>query len=67
RETAVEAGVNFATIGNVPGHRYNSTFCPACGEILVERVGFSVLANNVTGGSCKFCGRNLPGIWEQES
>jgi len=61
---AREAGINFVTLGNVPGHRYNSTFCPACEEKLIHRVGFSVLANNIEGGRCKFCGEELPGIWE---
>jgi pyruvate formate lyase activating enzyme len=64
RAIAKEAGLNFVTLGNVPGHRYNSTFCPGCGERLIHRVGFSVLANHVEGGRCRFCGRNLPGIWE---
>jgi pyruvate formate lyase activating enzyme len=61
---AREVGINFVTLGNVPGHRYNSTFCPACGEKLTHRVGFSVLANNIEEGRCKFCGKQLPGIWE---
>jgi pyruvate formate lyase activating enzyme len=61
---AREVGINFVTIGNVPGHRYNSTFCPDCGEKLIHRVGFSVLASNIEEGRCKFCGKQLPGIWE---
>ncbi|MCL0078929.1 AmmeMemoRadiSam system radical SAM enzyme [Dehalococcoidia bacterium] len=61
---AREVGINFVTLGNVPGHRYNSTFCPACEEKLVHRVGFSVLANNIEKGRCKFCGHKIPGIWE---
>jgi len=58
------AGVNYVTIGNVPGHDYGSTFCPACRERLVHRVGFSVLANNIESGECRFCGQAIPGIWE---
>jgi pyruvate formate lyase activating enzyme len=60
---AREAGINFATIGNVPGHRYDSTFCPACKERLIHRIGFSILANNVEEGQCKFCGKRISGIW----
>jgi len=33
---AREAGINFVTIGNVPGHCYNSTFCPNTGERLIH-------------------------------
>ncbi|MCI2424603.1 AmmeMemoRadiSam system radical SAM enzyme [Candidatus Acetothermia bacterium] len=64
RRIAREAGINFVTIGNVPGHRYNSTFCPGCGKKLIHRVGFSVLANKIEDGRCKFCGKAIPGIWE---
>jgi pyruvate formate lyase activating enzyme len=61
---AREAGIHFVNIGNVPGHRYGSTFCPTCGERLIYRVGFSVLANNVHEGRCRFCGRQIPGVWD---
>jgi pyruvate-formate lyase-activating enzyme len=61
---AKEVGINFVTIGNLPGHRYDSTFCPACGQKLIHRVGFSVLANNIEEGRCRSCGEEIPGIWE---
>jgi len=61
---AREVGISFVTIGNVPGHRYDSTFCPACEEKLIHRVGMSVLANNIEKGRCRFCGREIPGVWE---
>jgi pyruvate formate lyase activating enzyme len=61
--TAKEVGLNFVTLGNVPGHRYNSTFCPACDKKLIHRIGFSVLTNDVEDGHCKFCGQEIPGIW----
>jgi len=61
---AGEVGLNFVTIGNLPGHRYDSTFCPNCGERLIHRVGMSVLANNIVEGRCRFCGEEIPGVWE---
>jgi len=61
---AREVGINFVTIGNLPGHRYDSTFCPACEEKLIHRVGISVLANNIEEGRCRFCGEEIPGVWE---
>jgi len=66
---AKEAGINFVTIGNVPGHRYNSTFCPDTGERLIHRTHFRVLYNKIevcpqTGvGRSPFSGRVIPGIW----
>jgi len=63
RQIAVEAGLQYATIGNVPGHRDNSTFCPKCGERLIHRVHFQVKQNNLAKGACKFCGQKVPGLW----
>ena len=57
-------GLEYVTIGNVPGHKYNSTFCPNCGERLIHRIHFTVLSNNLTEGNCKFCGHKIPGIWK---
>ncbi|HIP96020.1 MAG TPA: AmmeMemoRadiSam system radical SAM enzyme [Anaerolineae bacterium] len=63
---ADEEGLQFVYIGNVPGHRRNSTFCPGCGECIIERVHFFVFALNVVDGKCRFCGREIPGIWWAE-
>jgi pyruvate formate lyase activating enzyme len=61
---AREAGINFVTIGNVPGHRYNSTFCPDTGERLIHRIHFTVVYNKIVDGTSPFSGRPVPGIWE---
>ena len=63
-EIAREVGLEYVTIGNVPGHKYNSTFCPACGEQLIARTHFEVLDNNIDDGRCRYCGEEIPGIWE---
>ncbi|MBT9165925.1 MAG: hypothetical protein DDT25_00588 [Chloroflexi bacterium] len=61
---AREVGINFVTIGNVPGHRYNSTFCPCTGERLIHRTHFAVIYNKIVDGRSPFSGRPVPGIWE---
>lgn len=63
REIALEVGLHYVSIGNVPGHMANSTYCPKCGNILISRIHFFVLANNIVEGRCKFCGHKIPGIW----
>lgn len=60
---AREEGLKYVYIGNVPGHNYNSTFCPNCKKRLLHRTHFSVLENNIREGKCKFCGAGVPGIW----
>jgi len=61
---AREVGINFVTIGNVPGHRYNSTFCPDTGKRLIHRTHFTVIYNRIVDGRSPFSGRPVPGIWE---
>lgn len=60
---AEKAGLKYVYIGNVPGHRYNSTFCPDCEKKLIHRVHFSVLENNIENGKCPFCNHGITGIW----
>lgn len=61
---AKEAGLDFVSVGNVPGHKYNSTFCPNCEERIIHRVHFSVVSNDIVNGKCKHCNHNIPGIWQ---
>ncbi len=62
REVAMEEGVRFVYIGNVPGHPANNTYCPACGEAVIVRQGFAVTEYHLQGGICT-CGKPIPGVW----
>jgi pyruvate formate lyase activating enzyme len=62
-QIADDAGLKYVYVGNVPGHPRNSTYCPDCGEKLIERVHFAVRALEISNGACRFCGCNIPGIW----
>lgn len=63
REIALDAGMKFAYIGNVPGHPAESTYCPGCGKLLIKRFGFTVEEYHLKSGFCPFCKRKIPGIW----
>lgn len=59
-------GLRFVYAGNLPGATgaWESTYCPGCRALLVERRGFHVLRNRLTaGGGCPDCGRAIPGVW----
>ena len=64
-DIAKSAGIRYVYIGNVPGHRCENTFCHACGRRVIERKGFSILANHLNGNSCSFCGTTIPGVWKK--
>ncbi|MEW6231737.1 MAG: AmmeMemoRadiSam system radical SAM enzyme [Chloroflexota bacterium] len=64
QQIARAAGLRFVYVGNVPGHRGQNTYCPRCGKLLVERVGFEVKQNRVAGGKCPYCGEAIVGRWQ---
>jgi len=60
-ETARHAGLNYVYIGNVPGHKYENTYCPRCGELLIGRYGFGITRWNLTEDMrCPKCGEKIP-------
>ncbi len=54
-------GLKYVYLGNLPGHPAESTYCPGCGKILIERRGYQIYQNNLKGNRCKFCNREIPG------
>lgn len=64
REIATKEGLKFVYIGNVPGHKNNSTFCPQCNKRIITRSHFSVIDISIKNGKCKYCGYPIPGLWD---
>lgn len=62
-EIAKAEGLQFVYQGNVRHHEYENTYCPACGQLLIERVGFQVERNSLSTGKCPGCGTAIPGVW----
>jgi pyruvate formate lyase activating enzyme len=58
-------GLEFIYAGNVPGHPYDNTYCPACNTMLIQRMGFDVLANRIHSGRCPKCQREIAGVWKE--
>lgn len=62
RKIAMDEGLYYVYIGNVPGEEEN-TYCPSCGKLLIERKGFSVVTMLVEEGVCTYCGQPIKGVW----
>jgi len=59
-------GLNYVYVGNVPGHRYENTYCPKCNQPLIKRYGFSVTEYSVGSDKrCPYCGEDIPIIGPQ--
>ncbi len=64
-EIGAAEGLRFVYAGNLPGQvgKWENTYCPGCGELLIERYGFRVLRDRVADGHCPRCRRFIPGFW----
>ncbi|NOY25945.1 MAG: AmmeMemoRadiSam system radical SAM enzyme [Oligoflexia bacterium] len=64
RRRALDAGLHHVYVGNVSGGDGESTWCPHCGELLIERAGYRILADHLSGtGRCPRCQQAIAGVW----
>jgi pyruvate formate lyase activating enzyme len=58
-----DAGLRFVYVGNVPGHRWENTYCPDCESPLIVRWGLGLTRYRLEQGCCPDCGLAVPGVW----
>jgi pyruvate formate lyase activating enzyme len=64
RAIALANGVRYAYTGNVHDTRGGSTYCPSCGEPVVERDWYRLGAYRLTDeGRCDRCGTSIAGVF----
>ncbi|MGB9073532.1 MAG: AmmeMemoRadiSam system radical SAM enzyme [Terriglobales bacterium] len=64
-----EAGLRYIYAGNLPGQvgELEDTRCAQCGELLIERYGYSIRQYRLTpAGNCPACQAALPGRWSRQ-
>ncbi len=59
-----KAGLNYVYGGNIYVSDLEATYCCACGQSLIERMRFSITANNISEGKCINCGHKVDGVFE---
>ncbi|MBR5503211.1 MAG: AmmeMemoRadiSam system radical SAM enzyme [Methanobrevibacter sp.] len=58
REIAIGEGLEYVYLGNMPAD--NNTYCPECGELLIERARYCNRdKNKIRNGHCANCGHKL--------
>ncbi|HLA83442.1 MAG TPA: AmmeMemoRadiSam system radical SAM enzyme, partial [Thermoguttaceae bacterium] len=69
-EIARDAGLRYVYTGNVADVEHQTTYCPNCGGVVIERDGYELRRWALKGGRCAHCsadvaGRfdNAPGQW----
>jgi pyruvate formate lyase activating enzyme len=63
RNIARDAGVHYVYTGNLPGDEGENTYCSNCSNLLINRYGYKIIANNLSGSSCPGCGKILEGVF----
>jgi len=64
RQIALDSGLHYVYMGNVPGHSGGNTTCPNCKKMILGRVGYQVFENHINQGTCEFCGTPIAGVWK---
>lgn len=57
---AIETGLRYAYVGNVPGHRFEHTYCPSCNKTVVARNGFGIEKWDLNEHNECSCGQKIP-------
>lgn len=60
-EKAKKNGLKYVYVGNVPGHKWENTYCPNCENLLIERFGFET-KSNIKENKCPKCGEVVEGF-----
>ena len=73
RKIALEQGLRYVYPGNVRDVQNQSTWCPGCGELLIERAWHQLGRYRMSGNCCGACGTEIaghfdaaPGTWGQK-
>jgi len=62
RQMGIKAGLKYVYEGNVPGEGGENTFCPSCGQMLIERAGFFLNKIQMKNSHCLKCNALIAGV-----
>ena len=65
RDIAMQSGVDYVYAGNIIDRESNSSWCPKCGHLLIERQSYQLGEWGLTPeGHCEKCAHPIPGVFE---
>lgn len=65
-EQAKEVGIKYAYVGNVYDVERQSTYCPGCGQCLIERDWYELGKYQIKDGGCSKCSTKIAGVFENK-
>jgi pyruvate formate lyase activating enzyme len=63
RDIALKTGIKYVYEGNVPGEGGENTYCPQCGELIIERTGYYIKQNRISDSRCFNCRVEIEGVF----
>ena len=67
REIARSKGLHYVYTGNIHDTKGGSTWCPGCGELLIEHDWYELGEWNLEDGRCRFCSYQIAGRFEDHA
>ena len=67
RQIGLEAGLKYVYIGNVPGSGAENTYCPGCGNSVINRFHYNTRVRLIDGNRCAYCHEPIDGIFPKKS
>lgn len=64
-EIAQDAGLRYVYTGNVPDVEHQTTYCPNCGGVVIERTGYELTRYALKGDRCAHCSAPVAGRYDQ--
>lgn len=64
REIGLKAGLRYVYTGNIPGEGGENTYCYGCGELLIQRLGYTIRSYKLKDGQCPHCQAMIDGVWK---
>ncbi len=65
REVALQQGLRFVYVGNVNDDIHQSTYCPSCKGLLIQRNWYELGEYHLQQNSCGHCGAKIAGVFEK--
>ncbi|MCX7913058.1 MAG: AmmeMemoRadiSam system radical SAM enzyme [Thermodesulfovibrionales bacterium] len=62
REIGLQVGLRYVYMGNVPREGGENTYCPSCGQLLIERTGFFISNIQMKNSRCLKCNTIIAGV-----
>ena len=65
RDIALKAGLRYVYMGNISHAQSQSTYCPGCGGVLIERTGYELGSYAIEVNCCRHCGNQVAGRFDR--